>query len=192
MSKAPSSDQIKNHELLAQAQAGDQKAFETLLERYTPLIEAMTAQFSTPDTSLQDREDLRQEAWIALCGAVTHYRPDVGSASFGTFAKVCIRHRLISHLRTSSHQIEVLPLEAHGEIAEQVNPASHLVEEEAYRELYRNVRSKLSDLENRIWWLYLSGLTAKEVAHQLQCDEKAVQNAIYRIRKKLRSTIQNT
>ncbi len=194
MSKANSPHSNPHADLLRLAQAGDQTAFEALFECYMPLVEAMTARFCAPSCSAQDREDLRQEAMIALGGAVTHYRESSGAASFGTFAKICIRHRLISYLRTSQKHLEVLPLEEHEDFVAEVtqgDPAEHLVEEEAYLELYRNVRKTLSEYENRVWWLYLSGMTAKEVAHLLGSDEKSIQNAIYRIRKKLRQTIPN-
>ena len=75
------------------------------------------------------------------------------------------------------------------ETADDSNPAKRLMDEEAYLALYRKVKQTLSDYENRIWWLYLSGRTAKDIADALQTEEKSVQNALYRIRKKLRSEI---
>ena len=64
-----------------------------------------------------------------------------------------------------------------------------VLEEERCKMLYESVRNTLSAYENRIWWLYLSGRTAKNIAQELNTDEKSVQNAIYRIRRKLRAAI---
>ena len=57
---------------------------------------------------------------------------------------------------------------------------------QAYMELYRRIESVLSPYENHVWWLYLSGQTTSAIAASLNKDERSVQNAIYRIRKKLR------
>ena len=180
-------------DLIRLAQADDQDAFEKLIDCYTPLIEAMTNQFCPISFSSQDREDLHQEALLAFCSAIAHYRTEIGEAPFGAFAKVCIQNRLISYLRTLKKRETVLPLEDHeallSEQGTEKDPADQLVQEEAYLALYRSVRATLSDYENRVWWLYLSGQTAKEVALALGSDEKSIQNAIYRIRRKLRQII---
>ena len=71
------------------------------------------------------------------------------------------------------------------------NLADQLAQEEAYTELYHRIRAVLSTYENQIWWLYHSGRTAKEIAGLLKKNEKSIQNAIYRIRRKLRTEIPN-
>lgn len=193
MSNSQANSQQTIKELIRLAQANDQAAFEELIGCYTPLIESLTAQFCPLFFSKQDREDLRQEALLAFCTAITHYRAELGEAPFGAFAKICVQNRLISYLRTLKKHEPVLPLEESGNLlADQLSPADpadRLLEEEAYLELYRSVRATLSDYENRVWWLYLSGHTAKEVAELLGSDEKSIQNAVYRIRRKLKKTI---
>jgi hypothetical protein len=69
------------------------------------------------------------------------------------------------------------------------DPAKRLIDEEAYLSLYRRIREALSEYENQVWWLYLSGRTASEIGKQLGKDARSVQNAVYRIRRKLRSVI---
>ena len=64
-----------------------------------------------------------------------------------------------------------------------------VVAEEAYMELYRRIESVLSPYESHVWWLYLSGETTGTIATRLGKDERSVQNAIYRIRKKLRAAL---
>ena len=71
------------------------------------------------------------------------------------------------------------------------NPVTEVVEEETYRALAALIHNSLSAYENRIWWLYLSGRTAKEIAEQMGKDERSVHTAIYRIRRKLREIIPN-
>ena len=65
--------------------------------------------------------------------------------------------------------------------------AARLVEDESFRQLCRTVRGQLSDLENRVWWPYVTGVSVSEIARDLGRDERSVHNAIYRIRRKLRA-----
>lgn len=175
--------------LLKAAREGDQSASEQLLAQYAPLIDSMAVGFCREGLSAQDREDLRQEATLGFYQALKKYNPDK-EASFGYFAKVCIHNRLVSHLRSLKHVGHVVsldeePLPTDREFSS--DPAQILVEQEKYSALCKQVCELLSEYENRVWWLYLAGRTAKDVALLLGSDEKSVQNAIYRIRKKLRS-----
>lgn len=188
---SPTHPELSN--LILQARKGDQQAFEQLLDLYTPLIDSMTAKFCTA-LSAQDGEDLRQEALVAFYHAVSSFRVEQTEVQFGLYAKDCIRNRLISHLRTLKKHEHIVFLDDEESTTslkteDDSNPAKRLMDEEAYLALYRQVKQTLSEYENRVWWLYLSGRTAKDIADSMQTEEKSVQNALYRIRKKLRSAI---
>lgn len=175
---------------LRDAQSGDQTAFEELLDRYMPLIRALSSRVSR---SYEDREDLQQTAIIAFLHAVEQYNAERSdAASFGTYATYCIKNAMISELRSIQKRDHTILLED-NELADaedtEGDPASKIIEEEDYRTLTENISRALSPYENRIWWLYLSGRTAKEIAVQMNKDEKSVHNAIFRIRRKLRAII---
>lgn len=178
--------------LIVAAKQNDENAFEELLKRYTPLIESMTLQFVSSDASSQDREDLRQEAILGFYKALTRFDTEQNEVQFGLYAKECIRNRLISYMRTEKKRVRVFPLESGESVdiadAEQ-DPVNRLVEQENYLALYDRICSTLSPYENRVWWMYLSGRTASEIGKQLGKDARSVQNAVYRIRRKLRSVI---
>ena len=178
--------------LLEAAKNNDQQAFEKLLDLYAPLIDSMTHQFVNTLSTAFDREDLRQEAVLCFFHALMHFEEGKTAMPFGAYAKLCIRNGLISYWRARKKDGQVVLLE--DEMlpnTEESNddPAQSLIEKESYLTLSRLVQGALSAYENRIWWLYLSGRTAKEIATQLGKDEKSVQNAIYRIRRKLRTVI---
>ncbi len=174
-------------DLINAARAGDESAFETLLEVYEPLIDAMSRSFATASDDSESGEDLRQEACIALYKAVQSYDSTQDEVSFGLYAKLCVRNRLISYTRKLRRRESVLPLEERIKTEEDV--AQGVVAEEAYMELYRRIEAVLSPYENHVWWLYLSGQTTSAIATKLGKDERSVQNAIYRIRKKLRAAL---
>ncbi|MBQ7346380.1 MAG: sigma-70 family RNA polymerase sigma factor [Clostridia bacterium] len=187
-----SSNDAELYELLKKIQNGDMGVFEHLLKQYERLIDAMTRRFSNA-VSAADVDDLRQEATLALYRAAMRYDTAQSNVQFGLFAKMCIQNRLVSHLRKLKKQENVVLLEddllaSESEDSEN-DPATHLIEEESYLTLSKQVRGALSEQENHIWWLYLSGRTAKEIAALIGKNEKSVQNSIYRIRRKLRTVI---
>ncbi len=186
-------DDTTLRDLIRAAQNGSQADFEELLNRYAPLIDSMTARFCGENATVQDREDLRQEAVLGFYRALQHFDTMQEQVRFGLYAKECIRNGLISHLRSIKRHENVVLLEDESlfDDAEYASddPAERFAEEESYLALSRRIHDTLSPLENRIWWLYLSGRTAKEIAVLSGKDEKSVQNAVYRIRRKLREII---
>ncbi len=172
--------------LLVAAKAGEQHAFEELLKRYSPLIDSLTGVFALSDP---DADDFRQEACIAFYHAIKHFDTDQEKVQFGLYAKTCIRNRLISYARTIKRHEGEVSLSESVESDESADPARTLMEKEDYLALYRHIESVLSSYENRVWWMYLSGRTAREIASIFGRDERSVQNAIYRIRKKLRQSL---
>ena len=181
--------------LLSAAKSGDQQAFEDLLDLYAPLIDSMARQFVNTLSMAFDREDLRQEAVLCFFHALMHFDAEKTAMPFGAYAKLCIRNGLISYWRSHQKGEQTLFLEDVKQSGAQEHfssPAQSLIERENFLSLYNRVCRELSDYENQIWWMYLAGRTAKEIAIQLKKDEKSVQNAIYRIRRKLRSVIPNS
>ena len=177
--------------LINDARAGDENAFEALLEAYEPLIDKMSRSFAKTADDFECYEDLRQEACIAFYDAVMNYdKKRQAQITLGLFAKFCIRNRLITYTRGLPRRESVLPLEERIKTEEDV--IQGVVADEAYMELYHRINAALSSYESQIWWLYMSGQTTAEISAKLGKDVKSVQNAIYRIRKKLRNLLHPT
>ncbi len=176
-------------ELIARAASGSQDAFEELKGRYKPLLESQIAKHSLYDMSAQDVEDLRQEALVSFCNAVCNYNCESEGVEFGLYAKICIENGLVSFVRSfvRRRKTAVLPLEsavkAQGEGSDLLQS---LVDRENTAELVRRIRRSLSDYENRVWWMYVSGMSVSKIAEVIgDAEPKSVSNAVYRIRKKL-------
>ena len=166
---------------------GDQQAFNHLLAEYTPLVEKQVAKYGK-DLSEQDREDLHQEALYALHRAALNYDFEQSEVEFGLYAKICIGNALISQLRLINRRRSELSVETvfatPGEPLE--DPAARLIEEECARVLYRRMRRLLSDYENRVWSYVMLGYSAGQIAKHLNKPPHSIENAVYRIRQKLR------
>ncbi len=179
--------------LILRAQDGSNEAYRELRTKYRPLIEASVARFAPSEPTQQERTDLMEEADHIFLGAVSTYDCEQEAVDFGLYAKICLRNGLISEWRRMEARRRVLPVDdADGMIpptGDTEDPAGRMMEEESFRNLCRTVRSHLSELENRVWWSYVTGVPIAEIAQEIGRDERAVHNAIYRIRRKLREKI---
>ena len=187
-------DEILSH--IKKAQSGDQTSFDVLKEQYKPLITSCAIRRVIDGMNSQDKEDLFLEALVSFCRAVSSYDCELSGVEFGLYAKICIDNGLVSFVRsyTRANRGLTVSLEAHGDVpdgkSEQDDILQSLVDREKEAELVRVVRKHLSDYENRIWWLYVSGNSVAAIASEVGATSaKSVSNAIYRIRKKLRAVI---
>lgn len=177
-------------ELISQAQGGSGEAFEALLSRYRPLIESSVHGFISVETSMQEAEDLMEEAKHVFLSAITSYDLSRDGVEFGLYAKICIKNGLVSELRRQKQRRKLGVVSLVGDEEDLTekgeDPASRIVEEEDFRQLYRMIRANLSELENKVWWMYVAGAAVSDIAKALGKDERSVHNAIYRIRAKLK------
>jgi RNA polymerase sigma factor (sigma-70 family) len=180
--------------LIRSARTGDQKAFLTLKDKYKPLLSALVTKYSLLDMPQQDIEDLKQEALVIFYNALCNYECSSDGVEFGLYAKICIENGLVSFIRSYLRRAKraVLPLENADDRFEDGihDPLQSLVAKENMSDMVRMIRKHLSEYENHVWWLYVSGMSVSDIAKELGgVDPKSVSNAVYRIRKKLRSVI---
>ena len=156
--------------MIEQVRAGDQQAFSDLLEAYRPLIEASVSRFSVEGNPDLQRDDLRQEATLVFYNSILTYDSEQSEVEFGLYAKICIYHGLISHVRLQKkHTAEQLTesLSDTHFVHESSDPATGVLEQERERALYSVIRENLSDFEYRVWQYYMSGQTAREIGGKI-------------------------
>lgn len=168
--------------LILASREGDEVAFSELSKIYAPLIESMTERyFRSKNGYVSDKDDLRQEATVAFYRAVMTYDLSQNEVSFGLYAKVCIRNRLVSLLRR-------LKRDALQKKTEYRNTHTSRLDSLSYdREGMELVANRLlSKKEKIIFSLYADGKSYKEISSQLKITEKSVDNALFRAKTKLR------
>ncbi len=176
--------------LLLRAREGSGEALQKLRQRYRPLIDASVSRYAYDYLNLQDVADLQEEADRVFLSAISTYDTEQTGVDFGLYAKICLRNGLVSEMRRLSarRRLGIVPLEDQ-ELPQEADPSADMVETEQFQKLYQTIRRNLSDFENLVWWHYVSGVSVKEIAVKVEKDERSVHNAIYRIRKKLRSLL---
>ena len=184
--------------LLTDVKSGDADAFERLSMRYAQLIDSLLRRYLYERRF--DIEDFRQEAEIALYSAACAYDCRQNKVTFGLFAGTCIKNRIISILRREKRffRENKITSSAVGDgdgfifVSDMLcsdyyeDPASIAVTSEMYRSTIIEIISKLTAYEKSVFKLYLNGLGAEEIAEKTGRERKSVENAICRIRSKIK------
>ncbi|MBR4766478.1 MAG: sigma-70 family RNA polymerase sigma factor [Clostridia bacterium] len=180
--------------LVKLALSGDDSAMAQLIAVAMPIAGAKAAAQQAKNNRLS-AEDLIQEGMLGFLSALKTYSAEKNT-SFRTYAGACIGNRIISAVRlhnntgnyslTSAVSISDEPQTATGE----TDPQNIMIERERFED-FRNLieGSLLSDFEKNVLGCRLSGLSYSETAKRLGTTSKAVDNALSRIRKKIRETV---
>lgn len=182
---------LSDEKLVELARDGDEDAFAALVSHSADIIQQQSLHYRG---IWQDAEDLSQEGLLALLSAVRTYRAD-GTASFRTYASVCIRHRMLTAAKRAYSLRDVpQPIWEDAEdgqempaalINGQADPAQLVMRREDTARLRSRLREELTDLEFQVLMLYLGAYTYDEIAQRLGIGFKTVDNALQRVRRKL-------
>jgi len=161
-------------------------SFSNVAKEYSALITKLALSFSM---SSDKNDDLFQEGLIALYRAFITY--DGKSASFSTYASLCIKRSMISWLK-KNRATNLLSLDDFQENGDVVlsndNPELEVISKDFCSRFYESAKKLLSDYEYHVFELTLQDFRTGEIAKVLSCSPKSVENALYRIKSKLRTS----
>ena len=188
---------LSDEKLVSMVCDGCPDAFDALATRYVSKIRAIARFYSACGI---EAEDLAQEGMIGLFQAVRSYNAGVLS-SFGTYARTCIDKRIISAVRTTfrKKRIPKFALIYIDDLAlcdsfrsfreDDTNPETAFFQQFDLHLLRQFLSDSLSTFEYGVLLSFLDGNSYDEMAKKLSTTSKAVDNALWRIRRKLRCTV---
>ena len=153
-----------------------------------------------------DKEDVIQEGMVGLYKAIRDYNPDK-EASFISFAELCINRQIISAIKAASRQKHI-PLNTSISMDRPVtsddedytyldflsktggNPEDEVIGRENLKILEREILKTLSKMEQEVLSYYLRGRTYTQIATLMNKEEKSIDNALQRIKKKVAGIVQ--
>ena len=189
-------DNVSDEELIMRFRAGETSIEDYLMEKYKGLVrQKARAMFLIGG----DTDDLIQEGMIGLFKAVRDFQPG-REAAFATFAGVCIDRQLYSAIQSSNRQKHI-PLNSYVSLNQEEegspiwelsveNPESIVIDQENARDLQRKFMGFLSPMERKVLDLYLRGEGYVEIARILNKSPKSSDNALQRIRSKIREALE--
>jgi RNA polymerase sporulation-specific sigma factor len=193
--------ELEDLQLVLRARNGDGTALEALIRRYTTFVRLKASSYFLAGG---DGDDLVQEGLIGLYKAVRDFRPDK-ETSFRSFAELCVTRQIITAIKTAT-RFKHTPLNTYisfshtpaGQEADSdctlgdalpgpgVNdPAVCVISTEELQSLVFSLGNGLSQLESNALRLYLEGSSYEQMAEELACDTKTIDNALQRVKRKI-------
>ncbi|MDO4275335.1 MAG: RNA polymerase sporulation sigma factor SigH [Eubacteriales bacterium] len=188
-------DNVSDEELIAWLREGESGISDYLMEKYKGLVrQKARAMFLIGG----DTDDLIQEGMIGLFKAVRDYQPDK-DAAFQTFARLCIDRQIYNAIQNSNRQ-KHMPLNSYISLSQEdedhhldelwtENPESIVIDQENTKALEREINKSLSPMENKVLDCYLKGYGYVQIAELLGKSPKSIDNALQRIRGKIRECV---
>lgn len=183
--------------LVKESQNGNGRATDVLILRYKSLVKAVARSYFLAGA---DVEDLLQEGDIGLFKAIQAFN---GTSTFKCFAYLCIKNSVFSAIKKSNsnknkplnNYISFSGLDGSDADKSEIvidagfDPETGYINKETERELEIEIKKHLSSLEYKILSKYLQGYSYQEIGKELSKPQKSVDNALQRIRKKLKTAI---
>ncbi|MBQ2656963.1 MAG: sigma-70 family RNA polymerase sigma factor [Erysipelotrichaceae bacterium] len=181
--------------LIDRIREGDDSAFAALLKRHHRMIYKIINSFALENGDYAvDKDDLYQEASLALLSAARTYEKD-RKVLFTSYAFMVIRSRLLNTLRTyyrtyeqEKYSIDVYERSDGRDFYISDNPITYHREQEL-KENYACFIQKQTETDRRILLMKGEDQTYKEIARQLKITEKQIDNRLRALRKKFKTYI---
>lgn len=198
--------QASDEELILMYRDGEEAAAGFIMNKYKNLVRKKAGSMYILGG---DREDLIQEGMIGLFKAVRDY--DMGrDVNFYTFADLCVSRQMYTAVQASNRQ-KHLPLNSYISLYSQAlnseenneeyvflntlpsekekNPEEMVIEQETMEQIENAILKELSELEKQVFELHLTGMNYTEIAKVLGRDEKSTDNALQRMKTKIKKII---
>lgn len=191
-----------DEELIDRLRQGEEAIMEYICTKYKEIVrhKARSMYILGGET-----EDLIQEGMVGLFKAVRDY--DSGrDASFATFADLCVSRQMYTAVQAAGRQKHI-PLNSYISLyadtwgegddrtthmlealedREKTNPEELFLDKERVSDMEAMIGRELSSFENQVLDLYLTGMNYTDIARVLGRDAKSTDNALQRIRNKLK------
>lgn len=202
-------ESASDEELILRLRDGEESITDYIMDKYKNLVRSKAKSMYILGA---DAEDLIQEGMIGLFKAVRDY--DSGrDASFFTFAELCVSRQMYTALQASRRQKHA-PLNSYislytNRVADNLenakeegqlinalssptdqNPEDLVIDKENVALIESIIAKELSGFEKQVLDLYITGMSYSQIAKILGKDEKSTDNALQRVKGKLKKVIQ--
>jgi RNA polymerase sporulation-specific sigma factor len=193
--------EVEDLNLVLRARAGNRASEADIIRRYASFVRLRSSSYFIAGG---DPDDLVQEGLVGLYKAIRDYRVDKDT-TFRSFAELCITRQIITAIKTATRHKHA-PLNGALSFSHTPagyddgsdftlgdalpgspidDPARRVVATEELKALVGCLGSSLSPLEGRVLTLYLEGRSYEEIGEIVDCDPKAVDNALQRVKRKV-------
>ena len=192
---------LSDEKIIEAYRNGDEAAMDFICQKYKPLVlkRAKTMYLAGGET-----DDLIQEGMLGLFKAIRDFAPGK-QATFYHFAQLCVTRQIQKAVEASNRK-KNQPLNAYISISDPeeregawpeellqpdkaADPEQMFIDTESVRQMKEKVMNTLSPMEKQVLELYLQGYDYRAIARMLERPDKGIDNAIQRIRQKVRKIL---
>lgn len=192
-------DDMTDLELLKLSREKDRFAEEALLERYKNLVKVKARAYFIIGA---DNDDLLQEGTIGLFKAIRDYKEN-NDTTFFSFADLCVTRQIVTAIKTANRQKHI-PLNSSVSLNRNVldedenstylellsdgnltNPETLFIGNEEKENIEAKILKNLSKMERQVLVYHLRGFKYTEIAKLMDKEDKSIDNALQRIKKKV-------
>ena len=186
--------------LVIRARNGDGAALDALMRRYAGFVRLKASSYFIAGG---ESDDLIQEGLIGLYKAVRDFRSDK-ETSFRSFAELCITRQIITAIKAAT-RFKHAALNTYVSFSQSPagqedgdctvgdalpgptvdDPVVCVISTEELQSLVFSLGTGLSKLEADTLRLYLEGNSYEQMAEELGCDTKTIDNALQRVKRKV-------
>ncbi len=176
--------------LVSRAKGGDGMALSMLIERYSNMVFQKANSFK--NLKGLESDDLYQEGMIGFVSSIYSFDETRG-VQFNTYSSTLSVRRMLTALRKSNNAnysllSSYISLDENGDMLSQTpSPEELMIYNEELNEIFDFIDNNLSKLEKKVFKLIVLGVSYAEIAEIIDCSTKSVDNAIQRIRRKIRN-----
>jgi RNA polymerase sporulation-specific sigma factor len=194
-------DDYNDSELIMMIHESSEEANDILYKKYNYLINVTVSKYKwVVNKTSYDVSDLYQEALIGFIEGINKYREDKDS-SLPSYLRMCILSKVQDFVRkiaNKSDSVNVGNTSLNMELGDQEliqlikgedkdDPFEYIMYQDDKERLDRFIKCKLTETEYKIYGLLVSDCSYQEIADILHINVKAVDNAIQRIKRKIKS-----
>ncbi len=199
-------DGITDEELIDRQRSGERQITDYIMDKYKNLVRKKAKSMYILGA---DNDDLIQEGMIGLFKAVRDYDPG-RDASFYTFADLCVSRQMYKAVQASRREKHAplnIYISLYADTAEaesdgngtalvnviasavETNPEQLMIDRENVADIEAIIEKELSGFEKQVLDLYITGMSYSQIAGVLSRDAKSTDNALQRLKAKLRRAV---
>lgn len=194
---------MTDEEVVAAYQQGDFQAVEYLCDKYGSLVSRYGNQYFIKGG---EKQDVIQEGMVGLFKAILDYDASL-QVPFSGFARLCIQRQIYKAIQTADTK-KNQPLNTYvsifggesemgeGLLEETIltdeigNPENLLIDSEDTLAMAEKIMHSLSKMELEVFFYMMQGMDYHTIAERMQKKEKNIDNAIQRIRQKVKKLLE--
>lgn len=192
-----------DYELIMLYQENNEDAKNIIFMKYKFIIDILMRKYKKYIDDLNiDIDEVYSECTVGFSDALKNYKDDK-NASLPTFITLCVERKIGALLKKYSrekykiwHETYSLDFTYEDDLRlmdiikdDEHDPLKNITDKERYDELVKDIEESLTTNEYEVFTLLVRGLNYKEIAKILNKDPKQIDNAIQRLKNKIKKII---